>query len=208
MKPRYYLNKLIKNGHYWQYTDVQGNGKKPKWFFLPAQWIMIIISVVVCVCFLDNGFGQEFVGYTNATLAILTGLYLTVVISLFDKFDKNGFVAHGLTEQQKNNLKIKKNFFIQFTSLAAYFIIISLFCLGLLSLTLLFEYLNVNTSFCVLIKEWRDARYCCFASLIAIISYRIILLYFLMDIIYLSCYIISSAYSFIVGEYDRVKIDK
>ncbi len=153
MKPLYYLKKLIRKGHYWQYTDVLCRERKPKVFFLPVQWCMIVVSILVCTLFLDKGFGEEFVGYTNATLAILTGLYLTVVISLFDKFDKKEYITTGLTVKQKNNLKIKKNFFIQFTSLTAYAIIISLFCLGLLSLTLLFEPLNASTSICTLIEK-------------------------------------------------------
>ena len=207
MKPLSYLKKLIKNGHYWQYTDVRNKGRKPKLFFLPMQWIIILLSVVMSVCVLNNGFSDEFVGYTNAVLAILTGLYLAVVISIFDKFDREEFTKNGLTERQKNNLKLKKNFFIQFTSLTTYSIIIALFCLGLLSLSLLFKSFNTLITIDILIKKWQEAYYICFIKMFAITLYRVILMYFLINIIYISSYIISSVYSYIVGEYDSAKID-
>lgn len=207
MNPLYYLRKLIRNGHYWQYTNVLNKSKKPKYFFLRLQWFFIVVSIATVMSFLNKGFNNEFVGYTNAVLAILTGLYLTVVISLFDKFNKDEFTKTGLTETQQNNLKIKKNFFIQFTSLTAYSIIISLFCLGLLSLSLLFESLDAQVTIKILIQNWQETKYLCFFALLGIALYRVVVLYFLINIIYLSSYILSSAYSYIVGEYDKTKID-
>ena len=210
MKPLYYLKKLIKNGHYWQYTDVLNNGKKPKMFFLPLQWIIIAASILIAIFFIDDGFSNEFVGYTNAVLAILTGLYLSVIVNLFAKFDKEKLIKkmskQKLTVMQKNNLIARKNYFIQFTSLTMYSILIALFCLVMLSLSLLFESFDTRVSIDTLKENWQIVQYSCLLKLLVIIFYRIILLYFLINLVYLSSYIVSSVYSYIVGEYNEVKI--
>lgn len=207
MKSAYYLKKLIKNGYCWQYTDVLGNKKKPTLFFLPAQMLILLVSGFSVVFLLNNGFDKDFTGYTNAALAIITGLYLTIVISLFEKHNKDDFSCNGLTEKQKDNLRLKKNFLIQFTSLASYSIILALTCLILLSVTLQFDYLNQ----CICIKRilslYNGEDYCGLTEVFAIIVYRWAILYFLLDIVYISTYIISSAYSYIVGEYDKNKIE-
>lgn len=207
MKLAYYLKKLIKNGYFWQYTDVLGNKHKPSLFFLPVQILILLLSGFSAVFLFNNGFDKDFTGYTNAALAIITGLYLTIIISLFEKHNKDDFSCNGLTDIQINNLRLKKNFLIQFTSLASYSIILALFCLILLSATLQFDFLKQCICVNKILNLYNDKKYFEVTIVSAIIVYRWVVIYFLLDIVYISTYLISSAYSYIVGEYDKNKID-
>lgn len=207
MKSGYYLKKLIKNGHLWQYTDVLGHGKKPRLFFMPTQIFILLASVSSALFLLNSGFDKDFTGYTNAALAIITGLYLTIIISLFEKNNKDDFTSKGLTQKQKDDLRLKKNFLIQFTSLASYSIILALLCLVLLSLSLQFDFFNQRICIELVKSMYSTEEYSELAKACLIVIYRCAIVYFLFDIVYISTYIISSAYSYIVGDYDKNKIE-
>ena len=122
MKTKFYILSLIKEGHRWQYTNLKGEEIKPRVYFSPAQWIIIFISVLL-VYNLPNGLNNEFINFTITAFSIFIGLFLALIISIYDKFQKVDF-SLKYNEIEKINLIETKNFFKQFTSLTSYTILI------------------------------------------------------------------------------------
>lgn len=207
-----YLKKLLLNGWYWEHNDVSPKYINMKWYQLikPTipQIIIIIISVFAVLKWLPKGFSNDFVGYINATLAILVGLYLTLIISFFDKFNPDEFNQKNTTVRQQDDLILKKNYYLQFTSLTTYSIVLAIFCILLLSVTLLSEHLQVNIPCSNLQKSLHQKEYCSLMKDCLILLYRGCVIYFLLDILYISTYTITSVYSYIVGEYNKIKVKK
>lgn len=212
MKLLLYLKKLLLNGWYWEHNDVSPKYIGMKWYQLikptMPQIIITIISGFAVLQWLPTGFNNDFIGYINATLAILVGLYLTLIISIFDKFNPDEFKQKNVTTPQEDDLILKKNYYLQFTSLTTYSIVLAIFCILLLSISLLSENLHINISYNNLQESWHQKEYYSLMKDCLILLYRGIIIYFLLDILYISTYTITSVYSYIVGEYDKIKIKK
>ena len=141
---KYYLYRLILDGHKWQYIDINGKGSKPNLYFSSIQFIFIIISITSSVFLIKNGFNKDFIGYIIASLSIFTGLFLSLILTVFDKFQKFKFDVSNITEKEKIIIIQRKNFFKQFTAITSYSILLSIICIFLLSLSLLTNLLNIN----------------------------------------------------------------
>lgn len=55
----YYLLRLVKSGHYWQYTNINGQGVKPKHWFSNIQLFIIALSLL-CTLLNPLGFNKDF----------------------------------------------------------------------------------------------------------------------------------------------------
>ena len=206
---KYPLTKLIKEGQKWQYTDIKGNTKKPKYLFSGLQFILLFIAVTVAIIS-KKELNKDFVGYVLAALSIFVGLFLTLLLTIFDKFGKIKFSEPNLSEVRKVHLIMTKNFFRQFSALTAYSIFIAIVCIVLLSLTLVSDF---STAYIfdyqfVVISEVELKHILNFFYLSLIIVYRIVTLYLLLDFILLILYALSNLFAFINQEYDKVKIKK
>jgi hypothetical protein len=205
---KYYLSKLISDGHKWQYTDINGKVEKPRYYFSSIQWIIIIVSLISSY-FLPKGFNNNFIGYIIASLSIFIGLFLTLILTIFDKFQKINFSKKEISEIERVSLIQTKNFFKQFTALTSYSILISLCCIGLLSLSLLSEFFNTNPAeyrFIYDISEIAWSNILTFIYILSILFYRLLVFYFLFDFILILVFSLSSIYNYISLEYERKKI--
>ena len=205
---RHYIKKLICDGHKWQYCGINGNGVKPKYFFSSVQLLISCIAIIGAI-FLKNGFNKDFIGYIIASLSIFIGLFLTLILTVFDKFQRIDFNKPHLTEQEEVSLIQTKNFFIQFTALTSYSILIALFCIVLLSASLLFNYFNQDiTQYELAIKNINFIKILNFSIVLSVFLYRIIIIYFLFDFLIIVVYALTSIYDFITLEIEKVKVRK
>lgn len=207
---RYNLNQLITSGHKWQYTDINNYERKPRLYFTKIQYLAIFSSVIGVIC-LPKGFDKDFIGYTIASLSIFVGLFLSLILLVFDKF----VALISENKERTRNLEIKliqhKNFSKQFTSLTAYSIIISILCIFLLSLSLLYNIFNLDFQKIKFIESISDINYSSiklFVLCSLLSTYRIVVFYFLIDFFIITLYAISSIFNFIMVKYDEIKIDK
>lgn len=203
---RIYLKTLVQDGHKWQYTYLNGKDQKPKLYFTTVQWGILFVAVV-CTPFLEKGFNKDFVSYTLTALSIFVGLFLTLILTAFDKF-KQLAPPERPTAEDKRYLKTRKNFFKQFIALTAYAIVISLLCIVLLGIIALTE-----TKFSDSILRYSFApptieTVWLFCKVGFKTFYNIVMTYFLLDFLVLVLYAVSSIHTFMRIEFDRDPLPK
>lgn len=207
---KYYLSKLINDGHKWQNINVSGIEEKPKLYFSNTQFVFIIISIAN-LFLIKTGFNKDFIGYIIASLSIFVGLFLTLILTVFDKFQQINFRETNLSEKQKAYLIQKKNFFKQFTALTSYSIVLSILCIFLLSISLLSEIFSTNVFHYSFIESFEEINWensLTFLGLTFIIVYRFLVIYFFLDFLLMVIYGLGSIYTYITLEYDKTKITK
>lgn len=205
---KYYLGRLISDGHKWQNIDINGVEAKPKFYFSQIQFIFILLAFG-SLFLLKNGFNKDFIGYIIASLSIFVGLFLTLILTVFDKFQKIDFDKPNLSEKEKTFLIQRKNFFKQFTALTSYSILLSITCIFLLSMSLLTESLNRDVFEFDIIDSIKNID---FKSILlggyvcTIIIYRLLIVYFFLDFFLMVLYGLTSIYNYIALEFDKKKI--
>ena len=90
MKIKSNLKDLIKDAHFWQWKNINGEGKKPKLFFTNIQFFFILISTA-CIYFIPTGFNADFAGYIITALSLLIGISFNFILTLFNKFSNTKF---------------------------------------------------------------------------------------------------------------------
>ena len=179
---------LIKGGQKWQSIDINGKYIKPKYYFNNTQWGIIIICVIVQFIF-----------------SISVSLFLSLLVSIFDKFENTNFSLQNITEKDAIRLIQKKNYFKRFISIISYLIVLSIFLIILCCPT---YFINMNydilyNNFTLDIKEihiWITIKS------IIIIIYRIVLYYFILMYLLLTLFITGSAYEYYISEIDSKKL--
>ena len=203
------LQSLIKEAHKYQYADVSDSEavveqKKPRWYFTRVQWGLIAISALIA-SLMQGRFNDGFAGYVVSGLSLFAGLFFSFVLMLLDKFQKTDFEPF----KKENNARLMplgvrlKNYYKKSTALSFYIILLSMTSTCLLSLSLF----NINIGFCRTFPDdsivfqillWGK-------SLLAFL-YRAITLYFLLDFLWITLYLITSFHDYIGSEYDKVKL--
>ncbi|MCZ8285792.1 MAG: hypothetical protein O9353_10095 [Bacteroidia bacterium] len=210
MRFRRYIFKVIKSGYFWQRTDVKGKTSRYILFFSKTQLLIIAVSIFVHFR-LKTSLNEGFVGYAISALSIFVGLFLTLILSIFDKFQNTFSNINGReTETENINLIRYKNFSIQFTSLMSYAILISVLCILLLSIRLVTDYFNdsiYNHPF-VNYKNWNRGNVEKFLELLSISLYNVSLLYFLLDLILIILYGLGALHAYLMTEYSKYTVKK
>lgn len=207
---KFYIFKLIKDGQFWQNIDLNGKEKKPKFFFSSIQLTFIAISIVWGI-YSNNGVNNDFIGYSIAALSIFIGLFLTLLLSVFDKFKGIDFSKANKNDDVKIDLIRMKNFFKQFTALTSYSILLSILSILLLILFYLIPGLDINLldyTFVDSINKISVDNGVLFIRNTIILIHRIAVAYFLLDFLLIVIYAVTSFYSYIYNEYEQIKIDK
>ena len=195
---------LIKGGQKWQSIDINGEYIKPKYYFNNSQWGIIIICVIVQFKF-TKGLSKEVIGYIISIFSISVSLFLSLLVSIFDKFENTNFSLQNITEKDAIRLIQKKNYFKRFISIISYLIVLSIFLIILCCPT---YFINMNydilyNNFTLDIKEihiWITIKS------IIIIIYRIVLYYFILMYLLLTLFITGSAYEYYISEIDSKKL--
>ena len=193
---------LIREGHKWQHTDLSGNGKRSRIYFSYTQIFFVVVY------FLPKGFGKDFIGYIVAALAVFIGLFISITLNAFDKFQNIDFKKLPENDTEKVLQKLTKNFFRQFTTLMCYGVIISILCIILLSLSLLCDALSIDIteySFIDSLTSINIQNFKIFAGLSLLVIYRVFILYFLLDFVYLVAVSIGKLFEYISFEFEKVQ---
>jgi hypothetical protein len=198
------LKPLIKSGQEWQFININGIDEKPKYYFSDIQWIILTICILSQFQLL-KGLSRDLVGYIMSAFSISVSLFMSLLVSIFDKFDNTNLSLRNTTEEEEIRLIQKKNFFKRFISITSYLVVLSIFIIILCSITYFFDinneisyhHLTINKDEIDIAKTIRN---------ILIISYRIILYYFLLTYLFLTLFVAGSAYEYYISEIDRRKI--
>lgn len=71
--------------------------------------------------------------------SISVSLFMSLLVSIFDKFENTSFESARKTESDIIRLKQKKNFFKRFISITSYLVVLSILVIILCSLTYIFN---------------------------------------------------------------------
>lgn len=210
------LRELVHDAHVFQYAKINSSTSgidkdKPRYYFTKTQWGILIISIAIAIPTV-NGFGKEFAGYVVSALSLFTGLFFSFILMLIDKFQKIDFNPYkkGVNTQLMPIGIRLKNYYKKATTLSFYIIVLALLCILLLSASLIevstheiyqffaryipISYLNICRTLWIIV------------SFIVKLIYRSITIYFLLDFLWITLYLLLSFFDYVKSEYDKVKL--
>jgi hypothetical protein len=207
------IRSLIAGAHFYQYTGISDTldnikKEKPKLYYTKIQWCFIVISILANYI-LPKGFSTEFSGYVVSGMSLFVGLFFTFILTIYDKFQKIDFTQFSKSKnEEKNKLGIRlKNYFKQITILSLYAILLSIICIILLSVTLLFgDKVNLNVGIITCVTSIEKRHFLSLVWILLLLVYRSTVLYFLFDFVLITIFLLSSFYDFIISEYNKIKL--
>jgi hypothetical protein len=199
------IKPLIKGGQEWQYITINGEDKKPRFYFSNIQWVILALSSIILLRLL-NGISKEVVGYVISAFSISVSLFMSLLVSIFDKFENTSFELLQKTEPEIVRLKQKKNFFKRFISITSYLVALSILVIILCSLTYLFNLSDRQINPETFTLDWKSIKIMLTIKNSIVIIYRIVLNYFLLNYLFLTFFITGSAYEYYMSEMNRHKV--
>ena len=210
------LKSLVSDAHLFQYAEVNSTASnieenKPRYYFTKIQWGILMISVVVSITTV-NGFGKDFAGYVVSALSLFAGLFFSFILMLIDKFQKIDFSPYKKdVNAQLMPIGVRlKNYYKKATTLSFYIIVLALLCILLLSASLLSipfheVYLYIKERISIkYVDTWKTIWET--SSFIIKSTYRGVSIYFLLDFLWITLYLLSSFFDYVSSEYDKVKL--
>lgn len=198
---------LIKEAHKYQYAGIadtkdEVERKKPRLFFTKQQWILVVFSSLVAY-FMQGGFNDEFAGYVVSGLSLFAGLFFSFVLMMFDKFRGIDFESFR-DNAREVRLGIRlKNYYKKSTALSFYIILLSLLCVLLLSASLFDMKISigkVSSDFPLVTQVFVVLKG------VGGFLYRATTIYFLLNFLWITLYLIASFYDYVESEYDKVRL--
>jgi len=199
------IKPLIKGGQEWQYITINGEEKKPKFYFSNVQWVILLVSSIILFK-LTKGISKDVVGYVMSAFSISVSLFMSLLVSIFDKFENTKFQSDKKTEDEITRLVQKKNFFKRFISITSYLVVLSIIVIILCSLTYIFNLSVREIKIESFTLEWSKMNTILTLKNCFILLYRILLNYFLLNYLFLTFFITGSAYEYYMSEMNRRKI--
>lgn len=210
------LKTLVHDAHIYQYAEVNSSissikKNKPRYYFTKIQWGILIISVLTAITTV-NGFSREFAGYVVSALSLFVGLFFSFILMLIDKFQKTDFSQYKKdVNAQLMPIGVRlKNYYKKATTLSFYIIVLALLCILLLSVSLLsiqfhevYQYIKERISI-KYIDTWKTIWES--SSFIVKSTYQGVSIYFLLDFLWITLYLLSSFFDYVGSEYDKVKL--
>lgn len=189
----YYILKLISEGHKWQYQNVTGTNKRPKLYFTVLQWIAILLAFIF-VLTNNKGLSTDTIDTLLNSLSIMTGLFLALIVVVYDKFKELRFEANS--DREKIDRLKSWNYLQQFNALASYAIFISLIVISILIGSLLYGE-QVDFSDAHIVTSIEDINICLSVKIMFVCMARFSVIYFLLDFFILTIYAVTSLFQFI-----------
>lgn len=197
---------LIKSGHDWQFISINGDERRPKFYFSNVQWLILLVSGAVLFK-LTGGISDDIIGYIMGAFSISVSLFMSLLVSIFDKFENTNFDKGDKDEQEIVRLKQKKNFFKRFISITSYLVVLSIVVVVLAGLTYLFNLSDYKISMASLTFRWEEIDIILTFKNGLILLYRIVLNYFLLNYLFLTVFVTGSAFEYYMSEISRRKIE-
>lgn len=199
------IKPLIRGGQDWQSININGIDEKPKLYFSNVQWFILLISSFILIK-LTKGISKDIIGYVMSAFSISVSLFMSLLVSIFDKFENTKFETTSKTEEDITRLKQKKNFFKRFISITSYLVVLSILVIILCSLTYIFNISVREIETRTFTLKWPEIDMLLTFKNSVILAYRIALNYFLLNYLFLTFFITGSAYEYYISEMDRRKI--
>lgn len=219
--PVKYILGIIEDAHKWQKQsllhELEDSKTKKKNYFKTLK-ILSLMTAIIATIFVNTGINKDFAGYIISALSIFIGLNISLIIMVFDKFNSTDFDTNNKTYKVKVRLLKHRNFFMQFTSLTAYSIILSLILIVLLSMCFNQHFTSSISVSEKIVYAWEMVKtdwnpvWSCKAFIsavgqVVILIFRCITYYLLFYFIIIIFYSIGSTYAYISQEYKAKEIE-
>lgn len=182
----FYIANLVVEGHKWQYKNALGKGKPFKGYFSLSQYIFIVFAISFLFINKD-GVSQTTTDLLLNTLGILIGLFLALVVIVYEKFRTIKFDSTDI-HKKTNDVKLW-NTLSQYNALISYAILIGLLLLFILIGNLfLGRHLNLDDYCFVGFSNLTETNLPLTGWIITTALARIAIVYFVFDFIYISVY--------------------
>lgn len=199
----YYLFRLIKDGHEWQYKNLNGKGEKPKLFFSFLQIIALCVSCIFCL-YKPTGLTSNATDHILTCLSIMVALFLSLIIVIFDKSKQiKASKSIGKADEMIDSIQPAKklhlwNFYYQFNALTSYAILLSISVIMLILIGLLFDMeMDISEYDFISYKLWDKDSIFTFMRGFFIVSMRFCIVYFLLDFFIICLYATCTIYQYI-----------
>lgn len=199
----YYLFRLIKDGHEWQYKNLNGKGKKPKFFFSFLQIIALCVSFIFCL-YKPTGLTSDATNHILTCLSIMVALFLSLIIVIFDKSKqiKTTKSISKASEKVDSIHPVKElhlwNFYYQFNALTSYAILLSISVIILILIGLLFDIeMDISKYNFISYELWTKTSIFTFMKGFFVVLMRFCIIYFLLDFFIICLYAICTIYQYI-----------
>ena len=199
------IKPLIKNGHEWQFISINGDENKPKFYFSNVQWIILLIGSLILLK-LNRGISKDIIGHIMGAFSISISLFMSLLVSIFDKFENTKFEKTNKDEYEIVRMVQKKNFFKRFISITSYLVVLSILIVFLSGLTYLFNLSEHIINIRTFTLQWEKINILITLKNIVILTYRIALNYFLLNYLFLTLFITGSAFEYYMSEMNSRKI--
>ena len=171
----YYIIHLINNGHKWQYQNLNGSGKPPVLWLSSLQIIALIIAITFLFVQPDGLLHENIIDYVLSSLSILTGIYLSLIVFIYDRYKVINF------NEMSDTKKIRTwNFYSQLFSLTSYSIILAILVIVILISALLFG-VRTNIFNYEFTSHITFVSFVLFLKISLIVLIRVAFIYFLFD---------------------------
>lgn len=189
----YYILNLITEGHKWQYQNATCTSKPPKLYFTTLQWIAILLAFIF-VLTNSAGLNNDLIDTLLNSLSIMTGLFLALIVVVYDKFKELRFDANS--DSEKINRFKSWNYLQQFNALASYAIFISLIVISILIGALLYGQ-QIDFSDVYITASIEDVNVSLSIKMTLVCVVRFCVVYFLLDFFILTIYAVTSLFQLI-----------
>lgn len=195
---------LLKGGKEWQFIDINGKEEKPKFFFSDVQWVILLLCILVNFKLL-SGLSKDMIGYIMSAFSISVSLFMSLLVSIFDKFENTELSTKNKTEDEIIRLVQKKNFFKRFISITSYLVVLSIVIILLCSVNYIFS-INDKIDYKDLTINIENIDVGLTLRNLFLLIYRTLLNFLLLYYLLLTLFVTSSAYEYYISEIDRRKI--
>lgn len=204
---KYFIVKIFEESERLQKTSIKGTAITKRKYTQSQKFSFII--ALTTIYFLPKGFNDNFAGFIISFLGIFIGLFTSIVVSMHDKSSRLIENLDTMPDiERARNIKIK-NYLIHFTAFTGASIIIGLFVTILLSIVLLTDSSKENIFNYNVINELEEISILTitnFVKLSLLLLHRLMTVYLLLRFFIITTYSISSYFSFLISDYNRLKI--
>ena len=191
-----YLSDLIHAGHKWQRQNIiDANSERA--FRLSVFQIVGCLLAGWFVYKNPSGISDTAIDYLLSSLSIITGFFFAVILLSYEQFNKIKVPDRGVAEDEKINVLKSVNFLKKYNALSCYAILLSIIVIFMLIGTLLFgQKTDIYEDFEVAssLKNVDLFPTLCFYALV---SWRFLMIYFLLDFFIITIYAICSLFQFL-----------
>lgn len=191
-----YLSDLIHAGHKWQRQNIIGTNSE-RAFKLSVFQIVACLLAGWFVYKNPSGVSDTVIDYLLSSLSIITGFFFAVILLSYDQFNKIKVPDREATVNEKIKALKSINFLKKYNALSCYAILLAIIVIFMLIGTLLFGQKTDIVEDFEVASSLKDVALFPTLCFYALVVWRFLMIYFLLDFLIITIYAICSLFQFL-----------